>query len=111
MQLAVFYRIKKIARIKRPGTGEPVGLYSFMKDDQRAERWLRRAAEIRAEALAMPRTDAQATLLKLAADWEHMGTKARERAASEGNSSLRQPAPSPGWSEIPNKRGDAPPRH
>ncbi len=65
-----------------------------MKDDQRAERWLKRAAEIRAEALAMRQTDTQTALLKLAADWEHMGTKARARA--EG----KRP-PSPGWSEIP----------
>lgn len=73
-----------------------------MKNDQRAERWLKRAAEIRAEALAMPSTDARAHLLKLAADWEHMGLKARERAKGEGEAlSSRSPSPK-GWDEIPS---------
>ena len=85
-----------------------------MKNDQRAERWLKRAAEIRAEALALPSTDAKATLLKLAADWEHMGLKARERAEGEvPEPSSRQPSTSQGWEEIPSQtRGpDSPRRH
>jgi hypothetical protein len=85
-----------------------------MKDDQRAERWLKRAAEIRAEALAMPKTDARANLLKLAADWEHMGLKAQERAEGEGTeTSSRAPQSSKGWEEIPSHtRGpDTPRRH
>lgn len=83
-----------------------------MKDDQRAERWLKRAAEIRAEALAMPHTDAQAALLKLAADWEHMGTKARERAGGEGaNASSRKITSSQAWDGIPSEgRGNTTPR-
>jgi hypothetical protein len=82
-----------------------------MKDDQRAERWLKRAAEIRAEALAMPQTDTQASLLKLAADWEHMGKQARARAEGEGTASARQTTSTPGWTEIPNSRTDTPRRH
>lgn len=84
------------------------GFIPGMKDDQRAERWLKRAAEIRAEALAMPRTDAQESLLKLAADWEHMGTKARERAEGAAKlTSSRQPGSPQGWDEIPgNSRAD-----
>jgi hypothetical protein len=84
-----------------------------MDDGQRAELWLKRAAEIRAEALSMPSTDHRASLLKLAADWEHMGLKARERAEGEGTAqSSRQPTSSPGWEEIPsNNRGPDSPRH
>jgi hypothetical protein len=84
-----------------------------MNDDQRAELWLKRAAEIRAEALMMPSTDHQTTLLKLAADWEHMGLKARERAEGEGkDQSSRQPNSSAGWEEIPSQnRGPDSLRH
>lgn len=82
-----------------------------MKNDQRAERWLKRAAEIRAEALAMPQTATQASLLKLAADWEHMGTKARERAEGEGKETSGLPELPQGWTGIPNIRVDAPRRH
>jgi hypothetical protein len=84
-----------------------------MRDDQRAERWLKRAAEIRAEALALPRTDAKSTLLKLAADWEYMGLKARERAEGEAAGPSSRPPQAPqGWKEIPaQNRGPDLPRH
>jgi len=82
----------------------------FMKDSQRAEQWLRRAAELRTEALAAG-PDARASLLKLAADWEHMGLKAQERAQREVKETSSRA--SAAWTEIPgNSRGpDTPRRH
>ncbi|MGE4063635.1 MAG: hypothetical protein AB7E79_09730 [Rhodospirillaceae bacterium] len=75
-----------------------------MKDDQRAELWLKRADEIRAEAMAMPMTDARASLLRLANEWEYMGLRARARATGEGapDSARSQSAPK-GWEEIPSQ--------
>jgi hypothetical protein len=84
-----------------------------MNDNQRAELWLQRAAEIRAEALRLPSTDHRTNLLLLAAEWEHMGLKARQRALGESKApSSRQPA-SPGWEEIPsqNRGPDSQRRH
>jgi hypothetical protein len=97
-----------------PGTVLRVAhLFHLMNDDQRAELWLKRAAEIRAEALQMPSTDHRTNLLKLAADWEHMGLKARERARGEGeDESSRESPASQGWEQIPSQnRGPDSPRH
>ncbi len=60
----------------------------------------------------MPCTDHRITLLKLAADWEHMGLKARERAQGDGEDESSHQAPfSPGLEKIPSQnRGPESPR-